>query len=271
MPHGICFWGNRKYRRFICNVFGCGSHCWRADDCKQGVWALGTMGSTWGHVSMQATIPTKTSEIDTTIFGTNQHRTWPWSRPCNGINQKNKMVQDAKEHLLEAKCMQAFYANRDHGQGDIFKVGDKVMLSTLHHQREFTANDPSHVAKFIPCFDGPYDIVNSMPEFSAYTLDLPNSLNIFPTFHSSQLKCFTTNDVSLFPSHEHTWPGPIMTPEGLEEYMIERILDKRHRGCSYQYLVRWVGHGPEDHLLPWHELEECEALNIWINGGGGQG
>jgi len=177
-----------------------------------------------------------------------------------------------KEHLLEAKCMQAFYANRDHGQGDIFKVGDKVMLSTLHHQREFTANDPSHIAKFIPCFDGPYDIVNSMPEFSAYTLDLPNSPNIFPTFHSSQLKCFTTNDVSLFPSHEHTWPGPIMTPEGLEEYVIERILDKRHRGCGYQYLVRWVGHGPEeDHLLPWHELEECEALNIWINGGGGQG
>ena len=100
------------------------------------------------------------------------------------------------------------------------------MLSTLHHRREFTANDPSRVAKFIPCFDGPYNIVNSMLEFSAYTLDLPNAPNIFPTFHSSQLKCFTENDASLFPSCEHTRPSPIMTPEGLEEYAIERILDK---------------------------------------------
>jgi len=95
-------------------------------------------------------------------------------------------VEDAKDHLLEVKCLQAFYANRDHGPEDVFQVGDKVMLSTLHHQREFTTNDPSCVAKFIPHFDGPYVIINSMPEFSAYTLDLPNSPNIFPTFHSSQ-------------------------------------------------------------------------------------
>jgi hypothetical protein len=109
-------------------------------------------------------------------------------------------VEDAKDHLLEAKCMQAFHANRDHGKEDVFEVGDKVMLSTLHCRREFTTNDPSHVAKFIPHFDGPYNIVNSMPEFSVYTLDLPNSLNVFPTFHTSQLKCFTENDASLFSS-----------------------------------------------------------------------
>jgi len=146
-------------------------------------------------------------------------------------------VKDTKDHLLEAKCMQAFYANSDCGKEDMFKVGDKVMLSTLHCQREFTANDPSRVAKFIPRFDGPHNIVNSMPEFSAYTLDLPNSPNVFPTFHTSQLKCFTENNASLFPSREHAQPSPIMTPKGLEEYAIKRILDEQHRGHGYQYLV----------------------------------
>ena len=181
-------------------------------------------------------------------------------------------VEDAKDHLLEAKCIQAFYANRDHGKEDVFEVGDKVMLSTLHRRREFTANDPSRVAKFIPRFDGPYNVVNSMPEFSVYTLDLLNSPNVFPTFHASQLKCFTENDASLFLSHEHARPGPVMTPEGLEEYAIKRILDERCRGRGYQYLVQWVGHGPEeDCWLPQHKLKECEALNIWINGGRGQG
>jgi len=52
-------------------------------------------------------------------------------------------VEDAKDHLLEAKCLQAFYANRDCGPEDVFQIGDKVMLSMLHRRRKFTANDPS--------------------------------------------------------------------------------------------------------------------------------
>jgi len=180
-------------------------------------------------------------------------------------------VEDAKDHLLEAKCLQAFYANRDHGPEDVFQVGDKVMLSTLHCRREFTTNDPSCVAKFITCFDGPYVIINSMPEFSAYTLDLLNLPNIFPTFLSSQLKHFTENDASLFPSCEHARPGPVMTAEGFEEYTIKKILDEQCQGRGYQYLVQWVGHRPEeDHWLPCHELEECQALNVWLNGMGGR-
>jgi hypothetical protein len=43
------------------------------------------------------------------------------------------------------------------------------------------------VAKFMPYFDGPYTIIDTHPETSNYTLDLPNSPNIFPTFHASQL------------------------------------------------------------------------------------
>ena len=108
------------------------------------------------------------------------------------------------------------------------------------------AGDPSRITKFIPCSDGPYKIINSMPEFSAYTLELLNSPNIFPTFHTSQLKHFTENDALLFPSWEHISPGPIMTSDGMEEYAINRIIDEWRRGRGHQYLVRWVGYGPEE-------------------------
>jgi hypothetical protein len=108
------------------------------------------------------------------------------------------------------------------------------------------AGDPSCVAKFIPQFDGPYKIINSMPEFLAYTLDLPNSPNIFLTFHTSQLKRFTENDTALFPSHKHISPGPIMTSDGMEEYAIDKIIDEQHRGRGHQYLIHWVGYGPEE-------------------------
>ena len=35
-----------------------------------------------------------------------------------------------------------------------FDIGDKVMLSTFHQQRDFKAGDKNRVTKFMPHFDG---------------------------------------------------------------------------------------------------------------------
>jgi hypothetical protein len=103
-----------------------------------------------------------------------------------------------------------------------------------------------------------------MPEFSAYTLDLPNLPNIFLTFHTSQLKCFTKNNTALFPSCKHISPSLIMTSDGMEEYAMDKIIDKWRRGRGHQYCVRWVGYGPEaDQWLPQPKLDDWEALDTW--------
>ncbi|KAF8237222.1 hypothetical protein L208DRAFT_1107616, partial [Tricholoma matsutake] len=82
-----------------------------------------------------------------------------------------------------------------------------------------------------------------------------------PTFHASVLKCHHANDPELFPSWEFACPGPIVTTVGIEEYTIEKIIDKR-----FQYLVHWNGFGTEeDCWLPRRELEECEALDRWLS------
>jgi hypothetical protein len=53
--------------------------------------------------------------------------------------------------------------------------------------------------------------------------------------------------------------------EDEEEYFVDRILDERKQGRGVQYLVRWLGYGPEeDRWLPGRELAECEALDIWL-------
>ncbi|KIY53669.1 hypothetical protein FISHEDRAFT_21930, partial [Fistulina hepatica ATCC 64428] len=50
-------------------------------------------------------------------------------------------------------------------------------------------------------------------------------------------------------------PGPVVTAQGSEEYFADRIIDECWHGCSFQYLVHWVGEGPEGDLwLPCHEL-----------------
>ena len=117
----------------------------------------------------------------------------------------------------------------------------------------------------MPRFDGPYCVVKSHPTKSNYTLELPNELNRFPTFHSSLLRPYQDNNNDLFPSCALAMPSPVVTTDG-EEWMIKQILDEHKCGRSYQYLVQWHGWGPEeDRWLSGSELADTSALHIWLN------
>jgi hypothetical protein len=118
------------------------------------------------------------------------------------IAQLENDVVEAKDALLGAKIMQAFFANKTCGDEEVYLIRDRVMLATLHRRRDYKAGDQSRVAKFFPCWDGPFTVTKTFPEMSSYTLHLPNSPNVFPTYHASLLKRFHKNDASLFPSRE---------------------------------------------------------------------
>jgi hypothetical protein len=185
------------------------------------------------------------------------------------IERLDADVAEARDNLLLSKVNQANAANQHRGREEVFNVGDRVMLSTLHRRQEYKSKHERRAVKFFLRFDGPYAIIKAHPEFSSYTLSLPNSPNIFPTFHSSQLKRFIPNDPDLFPSREHPRPQPVVTTDGIEEYHIERIIDARRRGRGWSFLVRWTGYGAEeDRWLPGSELEDCEALERWLQEGG---
>lgn len=180
------------------------------------------------------------------------------------ITQLEHDVMEAQDNLLAAKASQATQVNKHRVPELSLRIGDKVMLSTKHRRREYMQKGDNRVAKFMPRFDGPYTITDAHPETSMYTLDLPNSPNIFPTFHSSQLKLFHANDSILFPSREFPRPGPVVTANGQMETFIEKIVDEKRVGRGKRYLVRWVGFGAdEDEWLPRRDLEDCEALDVW--------
>lgn len=61
-------------------------------------------------------------------------------------------------------------------------------------------------------------MTQAYPDFSAYTLDLPNSPDVFPTFHVSVLKHHHANDPELFPSRKFTHLGPTVTTDRVKEY-----------------------------------------------------
>jgi len=183
----------------------------------------------------------------------------------NLIARINDDEAEAKDCLLVAKLEQAYQANKGCAPDNIYEVGDKVMLSTLNQRRGYKRKDKKCATKFFPRFNGPYTMVKSMPEFSAYKMNMPNQPLTFNTFHLSQLKQFHPNDGELFPSQEHAWPAPVVGLDRMEEYAVETIIDERQRGRRTQYLVRWIGYGPEEYRwLPRHELEDCEALDLWL-------
>lgn len=180
------------------------------------------------------------------------------------MTQLEHDVMEAQDNLLAAKASQATQVNKHRSPELDLRVGDKVMLSTKHRRRDYMQKNDNRVAKFMPRFDGPYTILDAHPETSTYTLDLPNSPNIFPTFHSSQLKPFHANDSALFPSRDFPRPGPVVTEDGQMETFIEKIVDEKKVGRGKRYLVRWVGFGAdEDEWLPRRDLEDCEALDHW--------
>jgi hypothetical protein len=100
-------------------------------------------------------------------------------------------------------------------------------------------------------------------------LNLPHTTNVFPTFHSSQIKTFLPNDDEIFPLHKNAKiPKPVLVDGELENY-INHILNFKRINKKPSYLVCWVGFSPEhDKWLPASMLEDNEALDHWINFGG---
>lgn len=181
------------------------------------------------------------------------------------FNQLAEDLIDAQDLLTAAKISQASQANKDRSPNPEFEVGDRVFLATAHRRRDYMQAKDGHVAKFMPRFDGPFKVLKAYPHSSTYTLHLPEYSKIHRTFHSSLLHTCVENDPELFPSRTLEKPGPIITANGEIEYFIDKIINQCTRGRGKQYLVCWLGYGPESDLwLPRHELVDTEAYTEWL-------
>ena len=179
------------------------------------------------------------------------------------VTEMEQQMKAARDSLLAAKISQAHAANKNCAADPTFIVGEKVLLATAHQQRDYMQAKDRHVAKFMPCFDGPYEILQVHPESSAYTLQLPPALKAHPTFHILNLRWNIANNNNLFPSCAHHPPQPLVTVDGTTEYFINKMLNKCPCRWGHQFLVWWEGYSLEHDLwLLRSELLDTEALHV---------
>ena len=181
------------------------------------------------------------------------------------IEEVASNVADARDNLMLAKITQSFHSNSSRADATPYKIGDKVMLSTLNRRKEYKSQGEVRVAKFMPRFDGPYLVVDTHEDASTVTLDIPNAPNIFPTFHTSHIKPFKQNDDTKWPARTLDKPGPILV-NGIPEHVVDKIIDHKKVGKSnIKYLVRWSGYGPEDdQWISARDLEDNIALDEYL-------
>jgi hypothetical protein len=115
------------------------------------------------------------------------------------IERLQQDVLEAKDNMLQAKTAQSLAMNEHRTDAFPFQKRSCVLLSTLHRQQDYKAKDKKRVAKFMPRYDGPYLVTDITLEISTITINMPNHLNTFPTFHSSQVRRFVENDKVRFP------------------------------------------------------------------------
>ena len=159
-------------------------------------------------------------------------------------SRRREEIQRIQEAMRKAQERQSAYANQSRREV-IFKVGDKVLLSSSH-MRLPEAENASR--KLQSRYHGPYRITEVISSV-AYRLDLPKQYKAHPVVHVSHLKEFHDGS-EKFPDRPSVLrpPPPILMEDTQEEYYsIECFLkhddDKRRsEDDQHRFRVKWQGY-----------------------------
>ena len=163
------------------------------------------------------------------------------------IERIKKIQEKAKAVLGKVQEEMKKFANRRRGEGEEYRVGDLVLLSTKDLKWQMKGRRSE---KLTECFVGLYK-VKEIVSSNAIELELPKSIKIHPVVNVSRVRLYKPQ----VERQKKTLPKPVII-KGEEEFKVEKILNKRTVRGKEKFLVRWKGYMVEEDT--WENKENLE-------------
>ena len=160
--------------------------------------------------------------------------------------QKIKKVQEEAEAALR-KTQEEMkrYANRGRKEMEEWKKGDRVLLST----KDLVFKERP-TKKLTERYVGPYAI-EEVVSSNVVKLRLPSSMRIHPVVNVSQIVQYKEQVEGQKKEEEK-----LVEVEGVEEWEVEKILNKKKIRGVEKYLVQWKGFTAERDT--WERIENLK-------------
>jgi len=165
------------------------------------------------------------------------------------IEKMKKVQEEAKAALGKVQEKMKKFANRKCGEGEEYRVEDLVLLSTKDLKWQMKGKRSEKLTEH---FVGPYK-VKRIVSSNAIELELPKSIKIHPVVNVSRVQLYRPQVEG-----QKKIPSKPVIIEGVEEFEVEKILNKRVIQGKEKFLVRWKGYMVEGDT--WESRENLENV-----------
>lgn len=166
------------------------------------------------------------------------------------LSDRDEALRQLKFHLHRAQQTMKKNADKHRRQLE-FSVGDWVYVKLRPHRQLSVARRIN--PKLSPRYYGPFQILSKVGAV-AYKLQLPNTAQIHPVFHVSQLKCSVTKGSSL----SAMAPGLISAEEDFPTpETVLAVREGKDSSCSAEWIILWKSQPVEE--ATWESAAEIRA------------
>jgi len=166
------------------------------------------------------------------------------------VERMKKVQEEAEAALRKTQEEMKRYADRGRKETEVWKKGDRVLLSTqdLVFKERLSK-------KLTERYVGPY-VIEEVVSSNAVKLRLPSSMRIHPVVNVSRIVRY--KDQMKGQKKEEGKPVEV---EGVEEWEVEKILNKKKMRGVVKYLIQWKGFTAEGDTWERREnLKNAEEL-----------